>query len=246
MFLDNNGELEEILDQDEPNQTEYLRPVDNIDPLKKHLIDTIAQYERLIRNDDFKDLAERDTAHKLVSSLRQQLKEYEQRKTQTMKGSLAVTQYKPPSKEELREKGLKEIFHFYARQHIPHGIAFEDLEIIMNQVDLGEFTSFCKDFKVPLSRTDIKRAFNQCSVNHKPLEFEQFYKGILRLGVEVNNDKIEKLKKRLKLLPSQAPKKTPTVKETKKRASKPAKTEKTESEGEDSEDDEESEGEGTI
>ena len=43
-----------------------------------------------------------------------------------MKSSKAPTMI---SKDELRIKGLKEIFHFYARQHIPHGIAFDDLEV---------------------------------------------------------------------------------------------------------------------
>lgn len=58
-----------------------------------------------------------------------------------------------------------------------------------------------------MTRTDIKRAFNQCSLNHKPLEFEQFYKAILRVGVELNNQKIKDLKKRLKMLPVKADKK---------------------------------------
>jgi 5'-deoxynucleotidase YfbR-like HD superfamily hydrolase len=112
------------------------------DPLKKNLMDTIVQYEKLLKNNDFKNKEEKEVANKLVTSLRKQLKEYEQRKTQTIKGSANATKYPALTKEELRDKGLKEIFHFYARQHIPHGIAFEDLEVIMNQIDLGEFTSF--------------------------------------------------------------------------------------------------------
>jgi hypothetical protein len=49
-------------------------------------------------------------------------------------------------------KGLKEIFHFYSRQHIPQNRDFDDLNDIMNEIDLGEFTIFCKDFNIPLSK----------------------------------------------------------------------------------------------
>lgn len=49
---------------------------------------------------------------------------------------------------------------------------------------------------------DIKRVFNHSSINHQPLQFEQFYKAVLRTGVELNNNKIKELKKRLKLLNS--------------------------------------------
>lgn len=142
VLLDNNGELDEILEKHEQQENEHLKPLDEGDLMKQTLMSSIAQYEKLIRTDNFKTREDRDTAHKLVASMRKQLKEHEQRKTQSMKDSAAVTKYAAPTKEELREKGLKEIFHFYARQHIPHGIAFEELEVIMNQVDLGEFTSF--------------------------------------------------------------------------------------------------------
>lgn len=149
--------------QDEKNHTdENLKVPDDYDVIKSTLKDSIAQYEELIKSDSFKTKEDKDTAHRIVNSMRKQLKEHEQRKTQSMKDALALTKYtNVPPKEELREKGIREIFHFYARQHIPFGVAFNELERIMNQVDLGEFMSFCKDFSIPLSRTDIKRCFNQ-------------------------------------------------------------------------------------
>ena len=132
VLLDANNEFEEYTQQDK--KTENLMPIkesSETDPLKKNLIDTISQYEWILSQNKFSDSTEKETAEKLVESLRKQLKEYEQRKTQSMSKNdtnLGKT------KEELRMKGLTEIFHFYARQHIPHGIAFEQLVIIMNQV----------------------------------------------------------------------------------------------------------------
>lgn len=56
---------------------------------------------------------------------------------------------------ELRRRGLQEIFGFYCRQHIPQGRKFEELEEAMTQIDLGEFMKFCKDFEIPLPKAKI-------------------------------------------------------------------------------------------
>ena len=201
VVIDSNGELEGLNDQkSDLNKSEnpYQNAVDGVDdPLKANLVNTIGMYEQMIKADQFKTPEEKKTAEGLVKTLHKQLKDYEQRKTvNTMSKSKP-----PPTKKELRIKGLKEIFHFYAKQHIPRNLAFDQLEVVMNQIDLGEFTSFCKDFEIPLSRTHITRCFKQCSSNGKPLEFEHFYKGVLRLGAEMHTQQIEDLEKKLKSMP---------------------------------------------
>lgn len=208
VIIDSTGELQNTYqnqNNDIRSENKYNDSTET-DPLKRNLLDSIAMYERMLEEDSFNTDEERNAANTIVATLKKQLKDYEQRRTntQTMKGSKAAP---PPTKDELRIKGLKEIFHFYARQHIPHGIAFEQLEVIMNQVDLGEFTSFCKDFEIPISRVQVTRCFKQCSNNNKPLEFEHFYKGILRLGVELNKVKIDEVSKKLSKMPP-APKKS--------------------------------------
>lgn len=47
---------------------------------------------------------------------------------------------------ETRDKHLSEIFSFYSRQHIQHGMAFEDFEEEMRKIDLGEFSCIVRDF----------------------------------------------------------------------------------------------------
>jgi hypothetical protein len=79
-------------------------------------------------------------------------------------------------------KGLKEIFHFYSRQHIPLNKDFDDLNDIMNEIDLGEFAIFCKDFSIPLSKSKITEIFKKCSINHKPQKFEQFHNSIIKIS----------------------------------------------------------------
>jgi hypothetical protein len=48
---------------------------------------------------------------------------------------------------------MQEIFGFYSRQHIPQGRKFEEMQESMNEIDLGEFMKFCKDFQIPLHKT---------------------------------------------------------------------------------------------
>jgi len=45
----------------------------------------------------------------------------------------------------------------------------------MNEIDLGEFTKFCSDFNVPLTKPKITEIFKKTSINNKSHKFEQFY-----------------------------------------------------------------------
>jgi hypothetical protein len=57
----------------------------------------------------------------------------------------------------------------------------------MNEIDLGEFMKFCKDFQIPLHKSKLQEIFKKsCYMGHKPLKFEQFEQSICRLGIEMN------------------------------------------------------------
>jgi hypothetical protein len=45
-----------------------------------------------------------------------------------------------------RDAGLREIFAFYAMQHLPQGMEFDKIMQKRGEVDLGEFLIFAKDF----------------------------------------------------------------------------------------------------
>jgi hypothetical protein len=57
----------------------------------------------------------------------------------------------------------------------------------MNQVDLGEFIAFTKDFQVALPKSKITEVFKKCSVSHRPHKLPQFASAIDRLGQEIHN-----------------------------------------------------------
>ena len=45
-------------------------------------------------------------------------------------------------------KALQEIFQFYVKQHQDHNGEFDDMKETMEQIDLGGFIVFCKDFNI--------------------------------------------------------------------------------------------------
>jgi hypothetical protein len=195
-FISSNSEFV-LLDSNTPTAkprvvSEELKvPEGHNIKVQQQIMETISQYEELISNNEFDSKEEKNATVKLVEQLHKQLRDFENHQAQPKKAPSTRSQTRPIglTKEDLREKGIKEIFGFYSRQHIPNGIAFEELEKVMNQIDLGEFTAFCKDFEIPLSRVEVTKAYHRSSTDHKALNFEQFYKVILRLGVVIKNEK---------------------------------------------------------
>lgn len=102
----------------------------------------------------------------------------------------------------MRIRGLQEIFHYYSRQHIPNNKEFDHLKEKMNQVDIGEFMVFCKDFNIQSITTKVKltEIFKKSSLNHQPLKFEQFQTSIQKIGAEIHRQKVEDQQKKLKEL----------------------------------------------
>jgi hypothetical protein len=68
----------------------------------------------------------------------------------------------------------------------------------MNEVDLGEFMIFCKDFNVPLTKSKLTEVFKKCSNNHKPHKFEQFFNSMTRIGTEINKVRFDETSAKLK------------------------------------------------
>lgn len=68
----------------------------------------------------------------------------------------------------------------------------------MNEIDLGEFMKFCKDFEIPLNKLKQQEVFKKSSDGHRPLKLEQFTNAITRLGLEINCAKINEVNSKLK------------------------------------------------
>lgn len=67
----------------------------------------------------------------------------------------------------------------------------------MNEVDLGEYMKFCKDFEIPLSKAKLTEIFKKCSQNHKPHKFEHFYASMGKIGTEMNKINIDNVNQKI-------------------------------------------------
>jgi hypothetical protein len=154
------------------------------------------QLEEIVRNKQYKSEQELRQINKLLETLRAQVQSH----VRASGGEQKANEQEKPKEDihELRRRGMQEIFHFYSRQHIPQNRQFDDLKEIMNEVDLGEYMKFCKDFEVPLSKAKITEIFKKTSINHKPHKFEQFFSSTARLGREINNEKLYQIEQRLR------------------------------------------------
>ena len=59
--------------------------------------------------------------------------------------------------DERAEKGISEIFAFYAKQNLTHGkfSTFETMDHQTSTLNLAPFIKFCQDFQIPLPKQVI-------------------------------------------------------------------------------------------
>ena len=67
---------------------------------------------------------------------------------------------------------------------------FEELQACMEEIDLGEFMKFCKDFQIPLPKAKQQEIFKKSSASHKPLKIEQFHQALGRIATEMNKQRL--------------------------------------------------------
>ena len=101
---------------------------------------------------------------------------------------------------------IKEIFTFYSKQHNSIGakLLFSDLEKNMEQIGCSEFYKFCAEFSVPITRLKSNEIFKKAlTLSTQPyhklrlMKFDEFLIALKLLAKEINNNKIELLKKNM-------------------------------------------------
>jgi hypothetical protein len=104
------------------------------------------------------------------------------------------------SLDEKRNRGIKEIFDFYTRQHLMIGkkATFDQIQYELSNMNMGEFMKFCKDFKIPVSKTRCAEIFKKIAKNSKEMFIEHFNESFPKLIEMRNREELENLEKRLK------------------------------------------------
>ena len=103
---------------------------------------------------------------------------------------------------------IKEIFTFYSKQHNSIGakLLFADLEKNMEQIGCSEFYKFCEEFTLPITRLKSNDIFKKAlTLSTQPyhklrlMNFDEFLIALKLLAKEINNNKIELLKKNIEI-----------------------------------------------
>lgn len=162
------------------------------DKLSKKLHKTIAEYENMIEKDNFTSVQEKNDTRKLLRTLKAQLDHHINNKEEKK----AVDE----SIEERREKALQDIFTFYAKQHIPPGLPFEELEETLKTIQVGELLVFCKDFKVDVPRNDLMLLYKRESENNMPHKIKQFKQCLRKIADLLHGKKLQELSTKIQAL----------------------------------------------
>lgn len=250
-FFEDNDDLivlDHLHEYDEQIAEAFKAATDvNYDPFKEKLKKTLEQYENTLIKGDFKDEKERDVTEKIIQDLRNQIARIEQSRSQTS-GTDRGSKKPQMTIEDMRKRGLKEIFDFYSKQHLPEGQEFGDILDKMKVIDLGEFCIFTRDFDIKLPKKKLIEIFKKTSdLHHQPLNFKQFCESIDKIGVAINQERIKGIKKRLaELTKIESERENKTVSKPKPKEPATKKPEKDDSDksDEDSEDEEEKKSQG--
>ena len=107
---------------------------------------------------------------------------------------------------ELREEqkminSLKEIFDFYANQHYPMASAptFDEIAFRKINLDLAEFSKFCVEFEIPITKQKMSELFKKNTSNRKDMSFTEFKNSLEKIAQAMNDSKKEKLLHKIKL-----------------------------------------------
>ena len=96
---------------------------------------------------------------------------------------------------------LKEIFDFYANQHNPMASSptFDEIAFRKINLDLAEFSKFCVEFEIPISKSKIVELFKKNTTNRKDMSFIEFKNSLEKISEAMNNNRKENLIKKIKI-----------------------------------------------
>ncbi len=97
-------------------------------------------------------------------------------------------------KEEKRLKSLKEIFDFYSNKHnyirLGNGL-FSSIDEKKNLINLSEFSKFCNEFSITISRQKLVEIYKKNSSNLSTMTFKEFLIAIENLSFAYHENKKE-------------------------------------------------------
>ena len=101
---------------------------------------------------------------------------------------------KPLTKDEIREKAIKDIFNFYSSYISNSSLSFEAIKNKKGNLNLNGFCKFCNDFKLPLTKDKILSIFNKSiSIDSRLMTLQEFKLCLISISFEINKAQIDEI-----------------------------------------------------
>jgi len=78
------------------------------------------------------------------------------------------------TQDELYDLNHTEIFSFYSHQHVKNNKMFDEMQTIMNNLDMGEYNKFCKDFNIALPKLKLVDTYKKVAAETLKLDYKKF------------------------------------------------------------------------
>ena len=105
----------------------------------------------------------------------------------------------PLTKEQKRANAIKEIFTFYARQHVNNNQigTFDSLKLKLEHMNLSEFSKFCSEFQLLIPKDKRNEIFKKNISNTNTITINEFNNILPQLAKAIRDDKVNRLKKQI-------------------------------------------------
>ena len=105
----------------------------------------------------------------------------------------------PLTKEQKRVNAIKEIFTFYARQHVNNNQigTFDSLKLKLEHMNLSEFSKFCSEFQLLIPKDKRSEIFKKNISNTNTITINEFNNILPQLAKAIRDDKVNRLKKQI-------------------------------------------------
>ena len=103
------------------------------------------------------------------------------------------------TKEQKRVNAIKEIFAFYARQHVNNNQigTFDSLKLKLEHMNLSEFSKFCSEFQLLIPKDKRIEIFKKNISNTNTITINEFNNILPQLAKAIRDDKVNRLKKQI-------------------------------------------------
>ncbi|TNV86586.1 hypothetical protein FGO68_gene4941 [Halteria grandinella] len=114
---------------------------------------------------------------------------------------------KPMDPQKVKEKGMKEIFNFYSKQHVMQGnkMTFDEIGKEGAKLAYGDYIKLCQDFQIPLKKDQLTELYRiRIKRGAQNMEYETFKDVLIDIFKSIHTEKLDNITQEIEKLKQQA------------------------------------------